>query len=30
MIQDAQKLNRYIIVGPGRSGTTITHLALRG
>ncbi len=29
-MKDTQKLNRYIIVGLGRSGTTITHLALRG
>lgn len=30
MEQDTKKLNRYIIVGPGRSGTTVTHLAVKG
>ena len=25
-----QKILRYILVGPARSGTTVTHLALKG
>ena len=29
-MENISQLNRYIIVGPGRSGKTVTYLALRG